>query len=60
MELYRIFLLKERFFLKLLRIIHLSKLLFYLFIYKLTTVPNGNETRVSAGPLKAPAIVVCV
>ena len=35
-------------------------LFIYLFIYKLTTVPNGNETRVSAGPLKAPAIVVCV
>ena len=30
----------------------------YLFIYKLTTVSNGNETRVSAGPLNAPAIVV--
>ena len=33
---------------------------YYLFIYKLIIVPYGNETRVSAGPLKAPAIVVCV
>ncbi len=31
----------------------------YTFIYKLTTVPYGSETVVSAGPLKAPAIVVC-